>query len=94
MTIETEKKIDKCFVFSSLDSQTPTTTLSIFEGYLINDHASFEQLKHLHGKSFQTWRSGIKHDAAKIMVLFREGTTFRNGLNEIAILKKIICSLY
>ncbi|MHA2216023.1 MAG: hypothetical protein ACXAC6_10150 [Candidatus Hodarchaeales archaeon] len=83
MTIKTGSITDKCSVFSSLDSQTPTTTLSIFEGKLINDHASFEQLKHLHGKSFQTWRSGIKHDAAKIMELFREGTTYRNGFNEI-----------
>jgi predicted RNA methylase len=83
MTFETGRLTDKCSVFSSLDSQTPTTILSIFEGFLINDHASFETLKHLHGKSFHTWRSGIKHDAAKIMEIFREGTTFRNGFNEI-----------
>ncbi len=83
ITIKTGKKTDKCLVFSSLDSQTPTTILSIFKGNLINDHISFEQLKHLHGKSFKSWRSGIKHDATKIMELFKEGKTFRNGYNEI-----------
>jgi len=74
---------DKCLVFSSLNSQTPTTTLGIFSGSIINDHASFEQLKHLHGKSFLNWRSGIKHDAVKIMELVKEGNSYRNGFNEL-----------
>ncbi len=83
ITIKTGETTDKCLVFSSLDSQTPTTILGIYKGNVINDHTSFERLKHLHGKSFLNWRSGIKHDAVKIMELIKEGNSYRNGFDEL-----------
>ena len=83
IAIKEGRETDKCLVFSSLDSHTPTKTIGVFKGNIINDHTAFEQLKHLHGKSLLNWRSGIKHDAVKIMELRKDGESFRNGFNEI-----------
>jgi methylase of polypeptide subunit release factors len=83
VTLQKEKSTEKCLVYSSLDSQTPITTLSIFNDNIINDHATYEKLKHLHGKSSLIWRSGIKHDAVKIMELIHDEKSYRNGFNEV-----------
>ena len=73
-----------CPVFSALDSVAPQATLSYQDGQLIADAESYAQWQHLRGRGGYKWRSGIKHDCAKVMEL--ECTSiphqYRNGLGE------------
>ncbi|MGA2031318.1 MAG: hypothetical protein ABSG68_03610 [Thermoguttaceae bacterium] len=53
------------------------------DGVLLADIASYHQWKHLCGDGTLKWRSGIKHDCARIMELQREGHKYRNGLGDV-----------
>ena len=71
-----------CEIFSSLTETQPTRTIGIRDEFLIADLESYERSEHLIGKSPIPWRSGIKHDCARILELQKENGTYRNGLNE------------
>ncbi len=51
-------------------------------GLIVNDLVAFSKREHLISRSPIKWRSGIKHDAAKIMELKSVNGRFINGLNE------------
>jgi len=53
------------------------------DGQLVAELSSYERTKHLQGHSSHRWRSGIKHDCARVMELSREGDGYRNGLDEV-----------
>ena len=53
------------------------------DGRLIADVGAYERWKHLIGGGTYCWRSGIKHDCAKVMELLKEGNRYRNGFDEI-----------
>ncbi|MHA1995680.1 MAG: N-6 DNA methylase [Candidatus Hodarchaeales archaeon] len=72
-----------CKIFSSLTSVNPSSTLGIINNLLVNDMSSYQELSFLHGKFSIPWRSGIKHDATKIMILKKEGSSYINGQNEV-----------
>ena len=71
-----------CPVFTSLTSTNPSSTLGIIDKLLVNDMSSFQEMNFLHGKFSIQWRSGIKHDAVKIMILRKEENSYVNGQNE------------
>ena len=50
---------------------------------LLADIAAYHRWKHLCGHETLRWRSGIKHDCAKVMELYREGDKYRNGLAQM-----------
>ena len=65
-----------CDVFDSLEDLEPTGTVGYRDGVLISDMDAFMARRHLLGfNSDYVWRSGIKHDCARIMDLTRS----RNG---------------
>lgn len=74
-------------VFSSLQSGTPETVIGYEEGTLLADIDAYRGMAHLRGEEAIKWRSGVKHDCAKVMELKREGTQFRNGFGELASLE-------
>ena len=53
------------------------------DGILLADIAAYHRWKHLCGAETLRWRSGIKHDCARVMELCREGSKYRNGLAQI-----------
>ena len=73
----------ECQVYESLDDTQLRTTIGFRNGGLIADLTHFERWKHLDGRSHYQWRSGVKHDAAKIMELKRDGDRYINGLGEL-----------
>lgn len=71
-----------CPVFASLDAPAPESFLGVVDGVLVADAAGFERTRHLAGDSEPEWRSGVKHDCARIMELERSEGPWRNGLGE------------
>lgn len=73
-----------CDVFDGLDVVKPASTIGLHDGHLVSDVATYKKHRELIGPNANhTWRSGIKHDCAKVMELTRgdEGV-LRNGLGE------------
>ncbi|MCY3536310.1 MAG: class I SAM-dependent methyltransferase [Cyanobacteria bacterium MAG IRC3_bin_20] len=65
-----------CEAFDSLENLKPTGIVGYHDGMLISDVDAFMAQRHLLGfNSDYVWRSGIKHDCARIMDLTRS----RNG---------------
>lgn len=72
-----------CEVFEALSADTPSETLGFGDGLVVRDLAAYQRWRHLQGTDGNyVWRSGIKHDCAKIMELTEEYDCLRNGLGE------------
>ena len=72
-----------CSVYDDFgDRQIYLSTFGTRDGKLIANLDCFEQYKHLEGESPYQWRSGIKHDCAKIMELRGRYPNLTNGLGE------------
>lgn len=74
----------ECRVFNGLDSDIPRFTFALRAGQLIADLDSHSNYGHLLGTSSMKWRSGIKHDCARVMEL-RPGSgdgIYVNGFGE------------
>jgi len=76
------KKTDECLLFDSIQARAPMSSIAYRDGILVSDARSYDRWKHLEGKGHYTWRSGIKHDCAKIMELRRRDGGYCNGLGE------------
>ena len=74
----------ECKVFGGLDALVPRSTIAFREDRLIADLDAHAAHGHLFGKSAIKWRSGIKHDCARVMELRRgQGdSVYVNGLGE------------
>lgn len=74
----------ECQVFATLESPEPVATLSFRDGLLLADAARYARWQHLQGRAWYKWRSGIKHDCAKVMELEITDTAhvYRNGLGQ------------
>lgn len=82
---QNNRREEGCAVFDSLTVRAPSHVFGIHGGKLVSDIAFIRQHPHLIVKqqSRFCWRSGVKHDCAKIMELTRdEAGRFRNGLHE------------
>lgn len=77
-----------CQVYENLNDNSPAFTFGYRQGHLVANINSFEKWKHLEGKGRYRWRSGIKHDCAKVMELYRENSRYRNGFNELVELEE------
>ncbi len=66
-----------------LDVHSGGPKLMSHNGLLISNPVLFDRRKNLAATEFVSWRSGIKHDAAKILELTQVGEgNYRNGLGE------------
>ncbi len=72
-----------CRVHASLEARTPSSAFGFRDGRLLADVHLHQKWKHLETRNRELrWRSGIKHDCKKVMVLRREEGGFVNGLGE------------
>ncbi|HCU38630.1 MAG TPA: restriction endonuclease [Armatimonadetes bacterium] len=71
-----------CGVHASLWASRPQQTIGYRHGDVVSDAALYDRWRHLEGSSPYLWRSGVKHDCAKIMELRRRGDGWLNGLGE------------
>lgn len=70
-------------VFTSLTAKRASTTLGLAGQDLVSDIKTYRKLKHLEGLCPYQWRSGVKHDCASVMELWRGSNGgFRNRLGE------------
>jgi len=67
------------------DLNNPTVIKSKFgwtKSKFVSNVGDYAELDRFDNVSDWDWRSGIKHDAGKVMELIRDGTKWLNGLNE------------
>jgi hypothetical protein len=82
----TGKRTDDCSatVYAALDTSSKSTRFGLVDGELVADVDTYASHRCLDCKSpAYTWRSGVKHDAAKIMEFSRNGEELINGLGEV-----------
>ncbi|MBI2843931.1 MAG: class I SAM-dependent methyltransferase [Armatimonadetes bacterium] len=90
--------VDACFLVSSFSPEahsmdaliydditgvSATRTIGYRDNQLVAEIDLYERWKHLQGGQAYRWRSGVKHDSAKVMEFIRFGTHYMNGLGEI-----------
>lgn len=72
-----------CAVYSDLDSGDPVQTLGYDDGIVLSNVDHYKRWRHLNGSDeAYTWRSGIKHDCARVMELEPDGNKYLNGIGE------------
>jgi hypothetical protein len=73
-------------VYARLDATEPESLLGVVDGVLVADAARFVRTRHLAGQCRPEWRSGVKHDCARVMELARRGGdpngAWVNGMGE------------
>lgn len=73
---------DKATLYADLKFEQPLYTFGIRQGELVSDVVAFDRIAHLEGIEYRHWRSGVKHDAARLMELEPVLDGYRNGLGE------------
>lgn len=74
----------KATVYSDLNIESISSSFGFIDGDLVSDIDTYKQYKRLNGgSSTYTWRSGIKHDAAKVMEFSFDGQKLINGFGDI-----------
>ncbi len=69
-------------VYRDLSFDDPLRTFGLYGDELVSDIDAYRALRHLDGLEYRRWRSGVKHDAAKVMEFTRCNGVFVNGLGE------------
>jgi len=71
-------------VYHNLSFDDKVSTLGLQGEELVADVEEFLRLRDLEGIPYYTWRSGVKHDAARVMELRRDRRGLCNGTGEVA----------
>lgn len=72
-----------CDVYGDLTSQRLEARISLRDGFLVSDDASYFARRNLVGpERCYVWRSGIKHDCSKVMELRVADNGYVNGFGE------------
>jgi hypothetical protein len=69
-------------VYASLGAKTPESWLGVENGTIVADADRYARTSSLIGISDPEWRSGLKHDCARVMELEPGKTGFVNGLGD------------
>ena len=82
--LTTDKGNTDCEVYESLDSLLPSHIIGERDGYIVSNVLKYEKWRHLRGQdSRYIWRSGVKHDCAKVMELEPINGKYKNGFGEV-----------
>jgi hypothetical protein len=81
-TMETGRVSLLCPVHASLGGKLETT-MGFAGGVVIGDIARYEEVRPLLGTNSLRWRSGVKHDCAKVMEMTRQKGILRNGFGSV-----------
>lgn len=91
--------VDACLLLVHTGTWEPSLTATVYGGLsctnkigafglhgkeLVANMEEYVQLRDLDGMSHYTWRSGVKHDAARVMEFTREGKKLTNSAGEEA----------
>ena len=78
-----------CKVYDGVTEEVFLTTFGFSDGHLVASINHYDQWRHLisTNEEIYKWRSGIKHDAAKVMELTKHTAFYRNGLDETCVLE-------
>lgn len=69
-------------IYQTLSFVEPLQTFGLFAGELVSDIDAYRTLRDFDGLEYRKWRSGVKHDAAKVMEFTLDNGLFVNGLGE------------
>ncbi|MBM3238750.1 SAM-dependent DNA methyltransferase [Candidatus Poribacteria bacterium] len=69
-------------IFAKIDFKEKLSRFGIVKGELVADVDVYENLKDIDGIEYCKWRSGVKHDAAKVMEFTADGDIYVNGFGE------------
>lgn len=82
-------KARECSIHYDLQDGVVAGTLGFRDGRMVSDVCAYERWQFLAGRrELEKWRSGIKHDCAKVMEFKKEGRLYRNGLGELVRLER------
>ena len=82
--LEPEGTSNECAVYATLAASSPDAVFAYRDGRLVADLNAYDSYGHLSGSSPIRWRSGIKHDCARVIELRPEGEGhYRNGFGEV-----------
>jgi len=76
------KKTHDAKLYSDLSFENQIGCIGLLNGALIADIDLYEKYKHIDGHMIYGWRSGLKHDAAKVMELRSVNGKYVNGYKE------------
>jgi hypothetical protein len=71
-----------CIVHEDFDVNSRRSHLGYRDGWLLSDVEKYDAWAFLRGKSRYTWRSGVKHDCAKVMEFKEQNGNLVNGFGE------------
>ena len=81
--LQGERSTD-CLIYESLESPKPSHTIGFHEGIVLTDVDLYKKWSHLRATNhLYKWRSGIKHDCAKVMEIERIGAGYTNAYQEV-----------
>jgi hypothetical protein len=81
--LDTRENNQDCKIYKNINATTHCHTIGMRNNLLLNNIQKYEKWQHLQEQDSQyIWRSGIKHDCAKVMELEPIGNQFKNGLQE------------
>jgi len=72
----------RCDVYASLQSDSVSRSIGFRNGMLVANMTAFDQYSHLISGANNGWRSGIKHDCARVIELVEREGSLTNGLDE------------
>lgn len=72
-----------CQVHDSIEAESSINVFGYRDKRLVSNVTIFDRWKHLEGEERYKWRSGIKHDCARVMEFREENGRYRNGFGEL-----------
>ena len=81
------KKSKNAKIYSDLSFKNKIGHMGLVKDELVADIDLYEEYKFIDGCNVYGWRSGIKHDAAKVMELKKVDETYVNGFGESCVLE-------
>ncbi len=76
-------KTKSCDVFQGISEKCKISKIEMHNTEILADLKKYEKWSQLDGHIPFKWRSGVKHDCARIMEFTREDDTFVNGMGEV-----------
>lgn len=70
-------------VYADLSFDRKISRVGLMGKELVADVDDYEATRDLDGIEYYKWRSGVKHDAVRVMEFTRQGGHYVNGLNEV-----------
>ena len=80
--INPKGKSKDAYIYESLSFNNEVTHFGIYANELIANIDDFKKYRKVDGIYYYKWRSGIKHDATKVMELTKDDENYKNGFGE------------